>query len=76
MCAAVVRWMRDPDGAAALVSLELFPLYNDGGRTVAMPPELAGPFLEQYARASAEYGTSFRQTEERLFLSLGGRGQW
>jgi len=74
MCAALVYWYRLPEGAVVPLKLEVYPLSNDGGRTVTMPPGEAAVFLADLASQSAVLGTEFRISDTRLVLSLWGQG--
>jgi len=70
MLAAVAQFARRADGQMQLDELLLYPLYNDGGRTVTMPAEKADAFLTGIANSSARYGSLLTLDEGYLRLVL------
>lgn len=73
MLAAIVRFAPDEgsaEGRYAPVTVELHPLYNDGGRTITSTGEQAAGLLANLAARSRLFGTHFEQGDNMLRLEL------
>ena len=70
MMAGLVRLGPDDDGRTVPWAVEVYPLYNEGGRTITMPAGQSADFLAEMARRSAPLGTEFQVLQDRLVADL------
>jgi poly-gamma-glutamate synthesis protein (capsule biosynthesis protein) len=69
MMAGIVRFELGDDGWRP-TRLELHPLYNDGGRTVAPSPQRVDEFLPKVAAMSRTFGVRLHRVGDHLALLL------